>query len=1016
MAGQKKSHRHSLGRRRKRSTFRRRILANSNKQYPSQPKEPLPPLSTDSAPEAPAELYWSASENDDGNVGKVGRSASYTVGGGQKQQRRYRYEPLSLEETTSFSGVHVMDWHPTFGNSIIEDGDRNTLLHRSSSVGSLDDMAAMPPPHSEPLPRLGHSHKMARMSVYLSAPVKPKSMFGSKGYFKTHLQANSDVEDSRGGGGHWKRGRKEVELPAPNFLRKLGLRISPEAAAANADNSNSTAKRRVSSASGSGDTGSRMGIENKDSDVVDCAATPESKRLQHPIPLHFTALKRAAKHLSTTTTTTETHDAKEEKEEVDDINPPSSPAVGSRLAHFTRKLFDSLLLSSTSNSKQHSHKKEMSISAVDSLSTFDTNHHQQQIYGGFGEYLDNDDDDDDDSILHSPTAASNPAHVSMHHRPPPHPTVDTQKKHGGSSMKFLRHVSNQSRVVGSGSGMRRKAAGLTIPTAKMPMFLPGSHNVSITSPACASLQTEVVTATTTASNSTLASPGVLNHHHSNGNIHRAHNHPASAGPSRSMFFDSTVSLDEQPVPSSLQQQSLPTAPAVAIAASSAHGILCRLADASRYNNSYPQHHHHHHHRNSPRRGHGKTKSVGGRESINETSWYCAHTDVREEWGLFITECLRSQESGQVVPTMTSSTTVVSNHEQQRHRRHSTISSPETIVAAAFASIGVPPAIEEEDEVEEETVVVPQQAPKDKNISKHWFSNLNQLDIERFHMLISRGVPDEFRRQVWMECAGALDVDCSCSPLTGNDQRPETIEEIELDVLRADPFATDTARIQDDQQKKRSSQIEHKANCIRQVLYSYAHTNPEVGYCQGMNKIVNGLLDAGINMDDSLALLRCLLDGGILPAEMFKSPMTRVQTDQLVLEELVSRHLPELSTHFKDTSVSLAPVTVNWFLTLLVDCLPDQHRLRVWDMLFVHGYSAIFQACLAILEMNQDAFLQCESQTDVYVLLQNMRSVMEHVNVDEFSDLAFGSNYHMGYYHTPLLAMRDIDQIQCQQQL
>ncbi|KAJ2768430.1 threonine synthase, partial [Coemansia linderi] len=160
----------------------------------------------------------------------------------------------------------------------------------------------------------------------------------------------------------------------------------------------------------------------------------------------------------------------------------------------------------------------------------------------------------------------------------------------------------------------------------------------------------------------------------------------------------------------------------------------------------------------------------------------------------------------------------------------------------------------------------------------------------------------------------------------------------------------------------------------------------------MNKIAFGLLRAGLDASDSLSLLQCLLDGGILPAGMFKSPMAVVQTDQLVLEELVERRLPQLSAHLRvklGGAAPLAPATVSWFLTLFVDCLPEPHRLRVWDMLFVRGYPAVFQACLAILELNQPALLLCATPVAVYALLQNVRAVMEHVDVDDFGALAFG---------------------------
>ncbi|KAJ2908510.1 hypothetical protein GGI21_002815 [Coemansia aciculifera] len=453
----------------------------------------------------------------------------------------------------------------------------------------------------------------------------------------------------------------------------------------------------------------------------------------------------------------------------------------------------------------------------------------------------------------------------------------------------------------------KRSTCLTIPTAKAPLFLPNLLLMPVTSPASASLQTEVATA----SASTMASPLL---------------HPASAECSSSMFFDTAALLDAQPP--------LHTAP---IVAASAHDMLCRLTGA---------------------RGGGNVSqpyaALGNSQASPPVS---LHADTREEWGLFISNCLKQLDC-QVVPSMDSSTIFVGYGSEYSA---SMLSSPES-----FAT----------------TMAVP--SPVDQQaLPKYWFSELAGSKHEKFHTLVARGIPGEFRRQVWMECSGALDV----RPSHAISPECADIEEIDLDLLRTASTTADHGTPPCAQ-----SNDESGIACLRYILYSYAHANPDVGYCQGMNKIAFGLLSAGLDASDSLSLLRCLLDGGLLPAGMFKSPMTTVQADQMVLEELVARRLPRLSAHLRlklGGAAPLAPATVSWFLTLFVDCLPEPHRLRVWDMLFVHGYSVVFQACLAILELNQPALLLCATPMAVYALLQNVRSIMEHVDVDDFGDLAFG---------------------------
>ncbi|KAJ2254952.1 hypothetical protein GGI13_001873 [Coemansia sp. RSA 455] len=499
----------------------------------------------------------------------------------------------------------------------------------------------------------------------------------------------------------------------------------------------------------------------------------------------------------------------------------------------------------------------------------------------------------DDFGATSPTAGT---FAAEDHAPPP-PAAGSAS--GRLNMRFAKNRPG---------GAAKRSTCLTIPTSRAPLFLPNLLLMPVTSPASASLQTEVATA----SASTMASPFL---------------HPASAECSSSMFFDAAALLDGQP--------QLHTAP---IVAASAHDMLCRLAGA--------------------RVGGGcLSPAVAGGNQVSPP--VSLHTDAQEEWGLFITECFK-QLDHQVVPSMDSSATFFDRYGSECSA--SMLSSPESLAT---------------------TVAVPSVA-EHQALPKYWFSELGGADYEKFYALVSRGVPEDFRRQVWMECSGALDI---VRPSRGMSPECANIEEIDLDLLR-----TVTTAGHNMDPRTPTDDDDNGIACLRYILYSYAHANPDVGYCQGMNKIAFGLLSAGLDASDSLSLLRCLLDGGILPAGMFKSPMAVVQTDQLVLEELVARRLPLLSAHLRlklGGAAPLAPATVSWFLTLFVDCLPEPHRLRVWDMLFVHGYPVVFQACLAILELNQPALLMCATPVAVYALLQNVRNVLEHVDAEDFGALAFG---------------------------
>jgi hypothetical protein len=46
----------------------------------------------------------------------------------------------------------------------------------------------------------------------------------------------------------------------------------------------------------------------------------------------------------------------------------------------------------------------------------------------------------------------------------------------------------------------------------------------------------------------------------------------------------------------------------------------------------------------------------------------------------------------------------------------------------------------------------------------------------------------------------------------------------------------------------------------------------------------------------------------------------------------------------------------WVLTLLAYCLPLRALVRVWDVVFLDGWKAIFRVCLALLAAVEDDLL------------------------------------------------------------
>ncbi|KAJ2713404.1 hypothetical protein H4R19_002269 [Coemansia spiralis] len=796
-------------------------------------------------------------------------------------------------------------------------------LCRRSSMDSMRGRGGNGPVSEPPV-----CHKLVRISA-------PASDLSLGQHYGNHECSDSDDDALRS---RWLAGR--VPPPASDFLRHLGVRQQrdvPDVSACghahgyNSDtNGDATAPRaQIDTARRSplphspdsrGLTGSRGAAASAETPAASerVAAATFAGRHVSSMPLvcigptpHFEALVRAAHYSAQRSSCSRAAQG--------------THRISSRVARFTRRLVSGLLFG-----PRHGTSTPPTPSDAYDLHTMDAARPPLHLAtGAVATFV---------SGGALPSTGPSVGETDVRAPSSPHPATAvpgapaTETPAAGGAEGCLRHGGAARRTGIKPPTSRiatRRNVNLTIPTARAPLFLPTMLAMPALSPACTSLNSEVVTATATACSSVLASPAA---------------HSASVDAKMGFALDMPP-----PLSSPLDRQPFPTAPAGHV---SAHGMLCRLAGTRC---------------NSPR-----TAGLGMPGSPPPAP---LHADLREEWGLFVAACLRDVDR-RLVPGSESRSMAETLHGFSGH----------SMSLAESASTAIVPQQPQQQQQQK------QQCLGGGTLPRHWFDALDSRGCARLHELAARGVPAGLRRQVWMECAGALDMSVSavdCIPRQ---------EDIELDLPR-------TAAIHEPPACHDAGVAE-----LRHVLYGYAAANPDTGYCQGMNKIAHGLLAAGLDAADALAMMRVMLDGGVLPQGMFRPPMAGLQVDQLVLEELVARWLPRLAEHLHVTlggAAPLAPVTVSWFLTLFVDCLPEPHRLRVWDMLFVHGYVAVFQACLGILATCEDALLRCATPAAVYMVLQNVHGAMAHCDPDEYAARAFGPA-------APAVTMAAIEELQSKQ--
>ena len=233
----------------------------------------------------------------------------------------------------------------------------------------------------------------------------------------------------------------------------------------------------------------------------------------------------------------------------------------------------------------------------------------------------------------------------------------------------------------------------------------------------------------------------------------------------------------------------------------------------------------------------------------------------------------------------------------------------------------------------------------------------------FNRLVLGGIPVLIRSKIWAECSGALNlrVPGYYDDLVNRaelDDNPEVAQQIRADINRT---LTDNIFF-------RKGPGVQKLN---EVLLAYSRRNPEVGYCQGMNLITANLLLIMPSAEEAFWILVCIIEK-ILPSGYYDHSLLASRADQQVLRGYVAEVLPRLSAHFDELGIALETMTFQWFLSVFTDCLSAEALFRVWDVVlcFGDGSTFLFQVALALLKLNEQQLLGCDSPAAVYTYINH----------------------------------------------
>lgn len=151
------------------------------------------------------------------------------------------------------------------------------------------------------------------------------------------------------------------------------------------------------------------------------------------------------------------------------------------------------------------------------------------------------------------------------------------------------------------------------------------------------------------------------------------------------------------------------------------------------------------------------------------------------------------------------------------------------------------------------------------------------------------------------------------------------------------------------------------------------------------------------------------------------PLSGLQVDQRVLQDLLSEKLPKLMAHLGQHRVDLSFITFNWFLVVFADSLISNILLQVWDAFLYEGIKVVFRYALAIFKYNEEEILRLQDSLEIYQYLRFFTKTI--CNSRKLMDIAFNDmnpfpmkqlRQLRAAYREPLEAeLRELEQLKAQ---
>lgn len=165
--------------------------------------------------------------------------------------------------------------------------------------------------------------------------------------------------------------------------------------------------------------------------------------------------------------------------------------------------------------------------------------------------------------------------------------------------------------------------------------------------------------------------------------------------------------------------------------------------------------------------------------------------------------------------------------------------------------------------------------------------------------------------------------------------------------------------------------------LRRVLQAFSLYQPKIGYCQSLNFIAGNLL---LFMDEERTFWMLVIITQNYLAGLHEVNLEQVNISQGILMISVRDRLPKiwnalnLEQSFEDNFISnLPPIslcTAPWFMSIMVNIMPTESMLRVWDCFFLEGPKTLYRIALTIFKLIEPQMTRATDEIELFQIIQS----------------------------------------------